>query len=173
MKRYLLSAILALTAAPALAADVGVSISVGQPGFYGRIDIGDAYPRPQLLYAQPVVVVREPGYAQQRPLYLRVPPGHAKHWRKHCREYNACGRQVYFVRDSWYNDVYAPRYREQHGDRGGYDRHDDRGSYGRDGGDRGGYDKHDKGRGHDQGDKGDRGRGNDKGHGNGHGNRDD
>jgi hypothetical protein len=27
-------------AAPAVAADVGVSVSVGQPGFYGRVDVG-------------------------------------------------------------------------------------------------------------------------------------
>ena len=31
-------------AAPAQAADVGVSISVNQPGFYGRVDIGDQRP---------------------------------------------------------------------------------------------------------------------------------
>ena len=35
-------------AAPAQAADVGVSISVNQPGFYGRVDIGDQ--RPVLIY---------------------------------------------------------------------------------------------------------------------------
>jgi hypothetical protein len=165
MKRYLLSAILALTAAPALAADVGVSINVGQPGFYGQINIGDAYPRPQLLYPPPIVIVREPAYVHERPIYLRVPPGHAKHWRKHCREYNACGREVYFVQDNWYNDVYAPRYREQHGDRGGYGGQD-RGR-GEDHGDRGrGNDHGDRGHGNDHGDKG-------RGHGNGHGNRDD
>jgi hypothetical protein len=54
MKRFLLSAIIAAATftAPALAADVGVSISIGQPGFYGQIDIGD-YPQPRVLYAQP------------------------------------------------------------------------------------------------------------------------
>ena len=41
-----------------------------------------------------------------------TPPGHEKHWNKHCHEYGACGRPVYFVRDGWYNDVYAPRYRQ-------------------------------------------------------------
>ena len=34
---------------PAFGADVGVSINIGQPGFYGRLDIGD-YGQPQLLY---------------------------------------------------------------------------------------------------------------------------
>jgi len=70
------------------------------------------------------------------PIYLRVPPGHAKHWGKHCYEYNACDRQVYFVRDDWYNREYIPHYREQHGnyrdDRRDY-RDDNRGhGHGRD-----------------------------------------
>jgi hypothetical protein len=100
----------ALVAAPVFAQDVGVSVSIGHPGFYGRIDIGDA-PRPRILYREPVVVerVRIP-----EPIYLRVRPGHAKHWRKHCREYNACGERVYFVQDAWYTNVYAPHYRESH-----------------------------------------------------------
>jgi hypothetical protein len=47
-------------------------------------------------------------------LMNRVPPGHAKHWNKHCRKYNACGQPVYFVQDRWYQQVYVPRYREIH-----------------------------------------------------------
>ena len=31
-------------------ADAGASVSIGQPGFFGQIDIGDYYPRPQVLY---------------------------------------------------------------------------------------------------------------------------
>ena len=38
---------------PASAADVGVSVTVGQPGFYGRIDIGD-FPRPRWIIFVPV-----------------------------------------------------------------------------------------------------------------------
>ena len=131
MKTLILAAVL-LSAATAAVAQVGVSVSIGQPGFYGRIDVGD-YPAPQLIYAQPVIVQR-PQYYSARPIYLRVPPGHAKHWSKHCRKYNACNQEVYFVQDSWYNNQYAPRYRQQHGDH-------DRPDYG----DRGRYDnKHDK-----------------------------
>lgn len=55
MKRLLLAAVTAALAAPVLAANVGVSVSVGQPGFYGRINLGDA-PHPQFVYAQPVVI---------------------------------------------------------------------------------------------------------------------
>ncbi|MFA5081130.1 MAG: hypothetical protein WC474_01125 [Hydrogenophilaceae bacterium] len=120
MKRFIFAA--ALAAAPALAADVGVSISVGQPGFYGHIDIG-GFPPPQLIYAQPVIVERVP--MRRPPIYLRVPPGHAKHWRKHCHEYHACGERVYFVQDGWYSRVYVPRYQERHRVRGD-DRRDDR-----------------------------------------------
>lgn len=102
----------ALIGLPASAADVGVSITVGQPGFYGRIDIGD-FPRPVLVYPEPIVV-RPVGVAYE-PIYLHVPPGHAKKWRSYCGQYNACGRPVYFVQDHWYNDVYVPEYRTRHG----------------------------------------------------------
>jgi len=97
----------------ALAADVGVSVSVGEPGFYGRVDIGN-FPQPQVIYPQPVVIQRVPVAVAPQPIYLRVPPGHAKNWRKHCHKYDACGQPVYFVRDDWYNNVYVPRYREEH-----------------------------------------------------------
>ena len=122
MKRMLLAAALAVTAmAPALAADVGVSVSIGQPGFYGRIDIGN-YPQPQVIYPQPVIIAPAPYAVVQRPIYLRVPPGHAKNWGKHCSRYAACGQPVYFVQDGWYENVYAPHYREDHR----HDRRDDR-----------------------------------------------
>lgn len=130
MKRFLLAAAVAATTitTPAVAADVGVSVSVGQPGFFGRLDIG-GYPPPQVLYRQPVMIERVP--MDRPPLYLRVPPGHAKHWSKHCRQYQACGERVYFVRDDWYNREYAPRYQEHYrGHRGNphdYDRHEGRG----------------------------------------------
>ena len=115
MKRLCLAATLvAITAsAPALAADVGVSISVGEPGFYGQIDIGNV-PRPVLVYPQPVVIQPAPFVAA--PIYLHVPPGHAKHWDRHCAEYGACSRPVYFVQDRWYNTVYVPQYRRKHGE---------------------------------------------------------
>ena len=136
----------AVTAAwPALAADVGVSVSIGQPGFYGRLDIG-GFPPPQVMYSQPVMVERVP--ADRPPVYLHVPPGHARHWAKHCREYNACGERVFFVQDGWYNQQYVPRYREQH-----RDRRDERHEEHRDEhhGDREGRgDNHDHGRDHDR-----------------------
>lgn len=125
MKRFLLTAAIAAAAitTPTFAADVGVSVSIGQPGFYGQIDIGN-FPQPRLIYAQPVIIDR--GVPMNRgPIYLRVPPGHAKHWSKHCHEYHACNQRVYFVNDEWYEREYVPRYQEQHRDRRN-DRGDDR-----------------------------------------------
>src|SRR5690606_40405826 len=98
MKRMLFASALAALAAPTLAADVGVSVSIGQPGFYGQIDIGN-YPRPQVIYAEPVIIQRVPVGVVRQPVYLHVPPGHAKNWSKHCYRYDACGRPVYFVQD--------------------------------------------------------------------------
>ncbi|RKQ61459.1 hypothetical protein C8E02_1234 [Vogesella indigofera] len=117
MKRILLAtAITAVTviATPALAADVGVSISIGQPGFYGRLDIG-GYPPPRVLYREPIAIRRVP--VARPPIYLRVPPGHARNWARHCRTYNACGERVYFVQDRWYNNEYVPRYQRYQRDR--------------------------------------------------------
>jgi hypothetical protein len=141
MKRLLGLAALALLAGPALAADVGLSVNIGLPGAYGRVDIG-GYPQPQLLYPQPVYVQRDPSRAPPPPIYLHVPPDHARHWRRHCAEYGACGQPVYFVQDNWYRDVYSPRYQEmqRRGPDGRDDRRgEDRGPRGRD--DRG--DRHD------------------------------
>ena len=118
MKRPILIAILgaalAACAIPAMAANVGVSIGIGQPGYYGRIEIG-AYPPPVVMYPQPVVIQPQPRYVGE-PIYLRVPPGHAHRWSRHCQRYGACGQPVYFVQEEWYREAYAPRYvREHHG----------------------------------------------------------
>jgi hypothetical protein len=63
-----------------------------------------------------VIIERDGRYLGQ-PVYLRVPPGHAKNWAKHCARYGACGRPVYFVSDDWYENIYVPRYRKIHVDR--------------------------------------------------------
>jgi hypothetical protein len=146
MKTFVLAAAFAATALPVLAApqnqgpDIGVSVQISQPGVYGRIDIG-RFPQPQVVVAQPVIIQR-PVYVQQaqvqqpqmyrapEPIYMWVPPGHRKNWRKHCREYNACGVPVYFVRHDWYD-------KEVH--RRGRDRDDDDGD-----------DRRGRGRGHDK-----------------------
>jgi len=114
MKKYLLTAGAALVAASASpawsAVDVGVGITIREPGVYGRIEIG-SQPPPPVLYAQPLIVQQPTVVVRQSPMYLYVPPGHAKHWDKHCAQYDACSRQVYFVKEEW---VQA-RYDEHHG----------------------------------------------------------
>jgi hypothetical protein len=102
------------------------------PGVYGHVVLGNR-PPPPLVYAQPVVAV--PVVVVERmpmePIYLHVPPGHARNWRKHCHEYNACNRPVYFVRSAEYEPGYRPDRRHEehehahHGDHG--DRENDRG----------------------------------------------
>jgi len=139
MKKLLaLAAMIGLPATPALAADtakadVGVSISISQPGVYGRIDIG-RFPQPTVVVQQPVIIAAPPPprvvvvqpqpvvVARPEPVYMWVPPGHRKNWKKHCREYNACGVPVYFVRDDWYDKNVR-----KHGEGRGRDDRDDRG----------------------------------------------
>ena len=128
MGNFLLAALLSITSAPASANDLGVSIHIGQRGFYGQINLGNHYPQPQLIYPNPVLAMSPAIAAQQQPIYLRVPPGHAKKWSKHCHRYNACNQPVYFIQENWYNDVYVPHYHSQNNSGGHYDserRYDD------------------------------------------------
>jgi hypothetical protein len=116
MKRLLPLIAAAIFAGPALAADVGVAISIGQPNFYGHIEIGGA-PPPVVIYQQPRVIVQSA--VVYEPIYLRVRAGEAQDWPRYCGAYNACGRPVYFVQDDYYSKVYAPHYREHHGNKHG------------------------------------------------------
>lgn len=119
MKKQLLTTLAALatlTAAPAWSAvDIGVGITIREPGVYGRIELG-SYPPPPVLYPQPVLIARPTVVIQQQPpLYLYVPPGHAKNWGKHCGRYNACARQVYFVQENWVQERYEEKHGKGHG----------------------------------------------------------
>jgi hypothetical protein len=99
-----LSLAAALCSATAAAQDVRVTIS-GEvvPGVYGQVEIGSR-PPPPVVYEQPVVIVKQHG--PQAPIYLHVPPGHARNWSKHCRKYKACNRPVYFVKSVEYEPGY-------------------------------------------------------------------
>lgn len=150
MKKLILAAAILASAAIPAAAQTSVSVTIGQPNFYGRIDIG-GYPAPPVFVSQPVIIEREVRYIAE-PVYLRVPPGHRKNWSKHCARYDACGRPVYFVRDDWYLNEYAPRIRER-----GHGGHDDHGKHGKahkeykEHKGKGGKHKDDHGRGHGKG----------------------
>jgi hypothetical protein len=112
MKKILiaLAVVSSAIALPALADSL--SLSVGQPGFYGRINIG-GYPPPDVVYAQPVVV--EQGVPMdQPPVYMRVPPEQSGNWGRYCHHYHACGQRVMFVQDGWYHNQYSPNYYHHH-----------------------------------------------------------
>lgn len=91
------------------------------PGVYGQVQIGNERP-PPVVYVRPMLI--EPQAAPPPPVYLHVPPGHARNWRRHCREYNACNRPVYFVRSEEYEPGYAHR---DHGHDHGHGHDHDRG----------------------------------------------
>lgn len=153
MRYFLMAAFIIIMPASVLANDFGVSISIGQPGFYGQINLGNNYPRPQLIYPQPILVreIRSNAWAHQSPIYLHVPPSHAHNWHQHCHRYQACNQSVYFVRENWYNDVYAPQYNSQPNRRhtGYQGQYDNAGGYNDNYQDRG-YDSHNQGKRHDQ-----------------------
>ena len=115
-------------AAPALAADVGVSVTITEPGVFGRIDIG-RFPQPQVIVPQPVVIAppRVVAGPPPQPVYMWVPYEHRRDWAHHCARYNACGVPVYFVRHDWYEREVGPHRGRGHDERGDRDEHRDHG----------------------------------------------
>ena len=78
MKHFPFAAALAATlAAAALAApaqaQIGLSVNIGEPNFYGRIDLGDA-PPPRLVYRRPVVIEGELPPHDTRVNVMKVTP---------------------------------------------------------------------------------------------------
>jgi hypothetical protein len=117
MKKLILAALMAAATSGAMAQ---ISIPLGQSGYYGRIDLGNL-DAPPVIYQEPMLVARPRGYRPVAPIYLRVPPGHAQQWSRHCSAYNACNRPVYFVQDGWYSNTYAPQYGRGDADRASRD----------------------------------------------------
>jgi hypothetical protein len=103
--RSLLSGVvfgLALLATGGAQAQGYVNATVGgelAPGVYGRINIGNAMPPPPVVYAEPVIIQRPAVVVPRSPIYLYVPPGHARDWGRYCNRYNACSQPVYFVQE--------------------------------------------------------------------------
>ena len=107
MNKLAVLTLAAFALSPALATtNVGVSIGIAQPGVYGRIDIGNMAP-PHVVYPQPVIYAPPRVTMVQQPVYLYVPPGHQKHWGRHCGEYHACGQPVYFVQERWVREQHS------------------------------------------------------------------
>ena len=100
-----LLAVLVLVVVSTAADAASVSVTVGQPGYHGRLDV-IGFPSPQLVFPEPVIVEPVPVGVVRQPLYVHVSEAEAKQWRK----YKACGQPVYFVQETWYNEVYVPEY---------------------------------------------------------------
>lgn len=123
MKKSLILVLsLAAAGGAAAATNIGVSIGIGGPGQYGRIDINN-YPQPVLVMPQPVVVMPTPVAVYQRPIYLYVPNAHRNDWRRYCGQYGACGQPVYFVKESWVQERYAHEHPQHHGKKKGHGKH--------------------------------------------------
>ena len=115
IKFALLGGLATLATSAALAQpNVGVSVSIQQPGVYGRIEIGNL-PPPPVVFSQPIRVIAAPVAAPVQPVYLYVPPGHQKHWARHCAKYSACGQPVYFVQERWVAERYEAEHGKHHG----------------------------------------------------------
>ena len=94
MKHLLLAiAITLITMTAAQAADLGVAVTIGQPGLYGSFAIG-GFPPPAVVYPH-AVVVRPAPVVIARPVHAHVPPGHVKHGYYH-------GYPVYYRHDGRY-----------------------------------------------------------------------
>jgi hypothetical protein len=121
---FVLSGVISAFAAGIASANDNIAIDLSvageiTPGVYGRVNIGNT--RPEVVYEQPVIIKKVKH--ESDPIYLHVPPGHAKHWDKHCAEYNACDRKVYFVKSREYDDDYG---HSEHGNHNKHDRDHDR-----------------------------------------------
>lgn len=86
-----------------------------QPGVYGRVEVGSPTAPPPLWHAVPVIIAPQPRGVELVPVYLHVPPGHAKDWRRHCHRYDACSRQVFFIRSAEYEPGYRKKHKHGHG----------------------------------------------------------
>lgn len=149
----LLASMSLFTCVSAQADDLGINVILeGEvtPGVYGRVELGNDS-HPHIFYPEPRIAIKDSRYARYKPVYLHVPPGHAKNWDKHCHKYHACERPVYFIRSLEYEDSYQ---REHNRD---YDRDHDR-DHDRD------YDRdHDSKKSDNKGGHKDKGNGKDKG----------
>src|SRR5258706_16098313 len=79
MKQLMFAVAASMATAAAFAGDVGTLGGLGEPG-YGQIDI-HKFPKPQVVFPEPVVIRQVDTGVAGEPVYLRVPPEHAKDWR--------------------------------------------------------------------------------------------
>ena len=68
-----------------------------RPGVYGRIEVRGDQP-PPVIYEQPVIASQAIVPAAANPVYLYVPPGQVRKWKRNCAKWRACDQPVLFVR---------------------------------------------------------------------------
>ena len=68
-----------------------------RPGVYGRIAVKGKMP-PPVIYAQPVIADQLIVPRGVHPIYLYVPPGQVRKWKRSCARWSACDQPVLFVR---------------------------------------------------------------------------
>ena len=105
---------LVLVGSASVAANVSVIVE-GQikPGVYGRVEVGNPSAPPPVWQPQPVIIAPQPRGVEVAPVYLHVPPAHARDWRRHCHRYDSCGYPVYFVRSVEYEPGYGKKRRHR------------------------------------------------------------
>lgn len=94
-------AIAAATCAAAQSAGDYRNVTAGgplRPGVYGRITVRPTAPPPPLIYPRPTIASQALVPAQAKPVYLYVPPGQVRKWKKACVRWSACDEPVLFVR---------------------------------------------------------------------------
>ena len=77
------------------------NVTTGQllrPGIYGRIAVEPEEPPPPVIYPQPVIASQVLVPAGAEPVYLYVPPGQVRKWKRSCARWAACDEPVLFVR---------------------------------------------------------------------------
>lgn len=130
MKQFAVLALALSAAVPGFARpDVGISISINQPGVYGRVELGN-YPAPPVVYAQPIVIAPASVAVYQQPIYLYVPDVYQQNWGRYCGRYRACGQPVYFVQEQWVRERYWREHEGQRSERRSRHHDDDDGDRG-------------------------------------------
>ncbi len=105
-----------LAGATQAALAASVSISVHQPGVWGRVTLGGPVPQTAWVAPQPVVIRPPPVAVVRSPIYMYVPTAHSSNWARHCGRYEACGQPVIFVQDGWVRAQHAAHYKDRDGD---------------------------------------------------------
>lgn len=68
-----------------------------RPGVYGRIVV-KGKTAPPVIYQHPVIADQAIVPRGVRPVYLYVPPGQVRKWKRSCARWSACDEPVLFVR---------------------------------------------------------------------------